>query len=143
MPTISEIMTKSHKACDYEFARAEDAALNDHWGEAGDALNSFRTRMAHHFRLEEEVLFPALVAAGGPAGPVQVMHMEHSQINDLMGQMAAALTARDGKKYDGISETLLVVMQQHNIKEEQILYPIADRLLAADHETFLGRMLAV
>jgi len=143
MQTIAEMMSSGHKACDDEFARAEEAALDNNWSEAGTAFNLFRNDMAHHFRMEEEVLFPALLAAGGPAGPVQMMHMEHTQMNDLIEQMVAALTAKDAKKYGGISETLLIVMQQHNLKEEQILYPIADRILAAERESLLGRMQAV
>ncbi len=96
--------------------------------------------MARHFRMEEEILFPALQAGGGPAGPVQVMRMEHAQMNDLLEQMAGALAARDAQSYGGIGETLLIVMQQHNHKEEQILYPIADQILAAQREPLLERM---
>jgi iron-sulfur cluster repair protein YtfE (RIC family) len=34
-------------------------------------------------------------------------------------------------------------MQQHNLKEEQILYPMADHYLASQREAVLGRMLVV
>jgi iron-sulfur cluster repair protein YtfE (RIC family) len=142
MQTIAKMMSSGHKACDDEFAHAEEAALDNNWSEAATAFNLFRNDMARHFRMEEELLFPALLAAGGPASPVQVMQMEHTQMNDLIEQMVAALTAEDANKYGGISETLLIVMQQHNHKEEQILYPIADRILAAEREVLLGRMQA-
>lgn len=90
--------------------------------------------------MEEEVLFPTLVSAGGPAGPVQVMRMEHAQMNTLIEQLAVTLTHQDAQGYGGLSETLLIVMQQHNIKEERMLYPIADHFLASQRETLLGRM---
>ncbi|HCJ50402.1 MAG TPA: hemerythrin HHE cation-binding protein, partial [Gallionella sp.] len=99
--------------------------------------------MARHFRREEEVLFPALLDAGGPGGPVQVMQMEHAQMNDLIEQLAVSVANKNSKNYGGIAETLLIVMQQHNLKEEQILYPIADRILADQQEALFTRMQAV
>ena len=93
--------------------------------------------MAKHFRMEEEHLFPSLVAAGGPSGPVQMMRMEHAQMNTLIEQMAVALTHQDAQGYGGLSETLLMAMQQHNLKEEQILYPIADNVLPTERDSLL------
>ena len=81
-----------------------------------------------------------LLSAGGPAGPVQVMRMEHAQMNTLIEQLAVTLTHRDAQGYGGLSETLLIVMQQHNLKEEQMLYPIADHFLAPQREALLDRM---
>lgn len=143
MKTILEFMTATHKVCDDEFAHAEETVLDHKWDEAGNAFNRFRDAMTQHFRMEEAVLFPALQAAGGPTGPVQVMLMEHAQMNDLFEQMATALKEKDAQSYGGMSETLLIVMQQHNHKEEQILYPIADHILAAQREALLSRMQSI
>jgi iron-sulfur cluster repair protein YtfE (RIC family) len=140
MQTIAEFMSANHHACDEAFATAEQAALANNWSEAKTAFNNFRTELARHFRMEEEELFPALVSAGGPAGPVQVMRMEHEQMNTLIEQMSAALANQDAQGYGGLSETLLIVMQQHNLKEERMLYPIADHVLASQREALLGRM---
>ncbi|MBU0622401.1 MAG: hemerythrin domain-containing protein [Gammaproteobacteria bacterium] len=140
MPSIAAFMTDKHKACDTEFARAEDYALSADWDKAGPAFETFHHDMAQHFRMEEDQLFPTLLAAGGPGGPVQIMLMEHEQMNDLLGQMKTALDGHDAQRYGGLSETLLIVMQQHNLKEEQILYPIADRILASESAAVLGRM---
>jgi len=90
--------------------------------------------------MEEEHLFPALPAAGGPGGPVQVMNMEHKQMNSLPDNMAAVLANKNAQGYGGLSETLLILMQQHDLKEEQILYPIADRLLGNDWAALRSRM---
>lgn len=143
MTTLAGYMSTDHKACDEAFALAEEAALNNDWSQAESAFSTFRRDMEHHFRMEEEVLFPALLNAGGPAGPVQVMRMEHAQMNELIEQMANALADQDSKEYGGLSETQLIVMQQHNLKEEQILYPLADRVLAAARETLIGQLEAV
>lgn len=141
MQTIAEYMSAKHHACDEAFAVAEQAALANSWSDAETAFNNFRTALAQHFHMEENELFPALLSVGGPAGPVQMMRMEHAQMNTLVEQMAVTLTHQDAQGYDGLSETLLIVMQQHNLKEEQILYPIADHFLASQREALLGRML--
>lgn len=140
MRTVTEYMAAGHRVCDDEFAIAEEATLANDWSVAEAAFDTFRNDMAHHFRIEEEVLFPELVSAGGPAGPVHIMRMEHKQINDLLEQMSVALANADAQEYGGLSETLLMAMQQHNLKEEQILYPIADRVLSAERESLLIRM---
>ena len=143
MTTIAAFMTTDHKACDDEFAIAEENALNGDWGKTETAFNAFRDDMARHFRMEEDALFPALLSAGGPSGPVSVMLMEHEQIRGLLEQMAVAVTQKNADKYGGLSETLLIVMQQHNHKEENILYPIADQVLASECAALLGRMKTV
>lgn len=143
MSTLAEYMSADHKDCDETFALAEEAALDCDWNRAEIAYNLFREHMERHFRMEEEVLFPALLDAGGPGGPVQVMRMEHAQMNDLIAQMTTSLADKDSNEYGGLSETLLIVMQQHNLKEEQILYPIMDRVLAAEREALFNRLQAV
>jgi iron-sulfur cluster repair protein YtfE (RIC family) len=140
MQTIFEFMSENHHSCDDAFAIAEQAVLDTDWAKAEPRFNDFRTGMAKHFRMEEDALFPALTSAGGPAGPVQMMRMEHAQMNSLIEQMAGTLARRDARGYGGLSETLLILMQQHNLKEEQILYPMADRFLAAEREELLGHM---
>jgi iron-sulfur cluster repair protein YtfE (RIC family) len=142
METIIEFMGNDHKSCDNQFALAEEAVHGGKWQQAEAAFKTFRQHLTHHFHLEEDLLFPALLAAGGPNGPVQVMTMEHAQMNNLLQQMAAVIANKNTQGYGGLAETLLILMQQHNLKEEQILYPIAQRLLAADWEGLHSRMLA-
>lgn len=125
-------MTSDHKACDHRFALAEQAAHSGHWPEAEIAFDAFAENMKYHFRNEEDVLFPALLDAGGPSGPVHMMTMEHAQMNSLLDNMATAIVQKNAHSYSGLSETLLIVMQQHNLKEEQILYPIAESMLACE-----------
>ncbi|HUX91179.1 MAG TPA: hemerythrin domain-containing protein [Gallionellaceae bacterium] len=143
MQTLTEFMTADHKACDDRFALAEQPAYANNWNGADTAFNAFRAAMTHHFHLEEHILFPALLAAGGPGAPVQMMTMEHAQMNSLLDNMAAALARKEATGYSGLSETLLIVLQQHNLKEEQILYPIAERLLAGSWDTLHSRMQSV
>jgi len=143
MQTIADYMSTGHHACDEEFAIAEQAALAHNWEKAGSVFDKFRTDMGKHFRMEEDMLFPMLISAGGPVGPVQVMRMEHAQMNALIEEMVDSLVRHEAKRYGGLSETLLIVMQQHNLKEEHMLYPIADNFLETHREALIDRMRSV
>ncbi len=73
-------------------------------------------------------------------GPTQVMRMEHEQIRSLSRDLAQQIQRQDADDFLGLSETLLTLMQQHNIKEEQVLYRLADQTLVGEHDMLLERM---
>ena len=130
MQTVSHFLTADHRCCDELFATAEAAAQQEDWVECERDFHSFHSAMKNHFMMEEQVLFPQLEELAGQAmGPVQVMRMEHEQMRDLFEQMEEFVAQKDRDGYLGASETLLTFMQQHNIKEEQILYAMADSVL--------------
>lgn len=130
MNTILEYLGADHRSCDDAFAAAETAAAQARWDAARSAFGRFRRAMDRHFAMEEDVLFPAFEARTGVhAGPTAVMRMEHAQMRDLMDAMQTAADAADQEAFLGLSETLNMLMQQHNVKEETMLYPMSDRVL--------------
>jgi iron-sulfur cluster repair protein YtfE (RIC family) len=135
MSLPTEILPDHHRRCDELFAAAEDAALRDDWAAAAPAFEHFNAQMIAHFDAEETLLFPAFEAATGMrAGPTQMMRHEHDQMRGLLAQLAAACDAQDSRGYGGAAETLLMLMQQHNMKEENILYPMCDQSLGDEAE---------
>jgi iron-sulfur cluster repair protein YtfE (RIC family) len=129
---ISIFLGQDHKRCDELFVEAERLAARGDFAAAGTACRQFIDAMEHHFGMEEHVLFPAFEQATGSAmGPTAVMRHEHGQMRNLFEEMASSLAGQHGDDFLGASETLLVLMQQHNAKEEQILYPASDRVLSA------------
>ncbi|MBU0752094.1 MAG: hemerythrin domain-containing protein [Gammaproteobacteria bacterium] len=129
--STTEVLHHHHKHCDELFADAEAAALKGDWEVGGEGFARFRGELLAHFSTEEEVLFPAFEAATGMSGgPTQMMRFEHSQMRELLEQMQAALEQRGRDAFAGAAETLLVLMQQHNMKEENILYPMCNRTVA-------------
>ena len=50
------------------------------------------------------------------------------------------LEKQDKDGFLGDAETLLILMQQHNMKEEQIVYPMAERLLSTGQEQVIAEM---
>jgi iron-sulfur cluster repair protein YtfE (RIC family) len=135
MSGITSALHNHHKLCDDDFADAEDAARKGDWAACAAAYGKFRTELLAHFGVEEEVVFPAFENRTGMAGgPTQVMRGEHAQMRDLLRQMDAALAQKDADAFGGAAETLLVMMQQHNMKEENILYPMIDQAMGQDGE---------
>jgi iron-sulfur cluster repair protein YtfE (RIC family) len=130
MSTISQYMQQNHRDCDDLFARAEASAADNDWDNAASHWSKFVAAMEQHLRMEEEVLFPAFEAQTGQTqGPTMVMRMEHEQMRALLGEISACLDARNQQRFLGLAESLMVLMQQHNMKEEQMLYPMTDRAL--------------
>lgn len=144
MNTFSEYMGDDHARCDQLFANAEAAVESGNWQQASAASDIFLEAIKHHLAMEEELLFPAFEqASGSEMGPTQVMRLEHEQMRGLFNEMGEAVTNQDAEAYLGTAETLLILMQQHNAKEEQILYPMSDRLLQGEQRELLDKMQAL
>jgi len=127
---ISQFMTNEHRACDTSFAEAEQAAANGNWEAAEKAFLQFSNETLTHFKREEEELFPTFEShTGSTEGPTQVMRYEHDQVRGLIGKLAEALEAQDKDAYLSLCESMMILLQQHNMKEEQMLYAMCERLL--------------
>ena len=144
MPSITEYLSDDHERCDELFAIAESAAADADWSATQARLESFLDAMRHHFAMEEDVLFPTFEERTGMTmGPTQVMRMEHQQMRQLFDALGRACGAQDQDSFLGQAETLLILMQQHNFKEEQMLYRMADDALEDQLDSVIGRLQAV
>lgn len=144
MTTILDFLGSDHRACDDLFAAAEENVAKRNWEHGGKLFDQFCKAMERHFAMEEDVLFPAFEAkSGNTMGPTQVMRMEHAQMRTLMNDMKTAVATGNSTDYLGLSETLKVIMQQHNLKEENMLYPMSDRVLAESRAAVLDGMEAL
>lgn len=141
MRDIQNFMAADHRQCDEMFSAAEQAVAKRSWAPAMAAFTKFQKAMLTHFAVEEDLLFPAFEEKTGMRmGPTQVMRSEHVQIRELMDAMHAALQAQDAEEYAGQTETLLFMLQQHNMKEENVLYPMCDQQLTDQLDTLLAQL---
>lgn len=122
---LAAFFTADHQACDAAWAEVEAAP---DLATAAPLLQAFDRRMRRHLAMEEEVLFPAFDAASGMAGmgPPAVMRAEHAQMRAVLDQMVGA---SDLRALHNLGDTLLMLIQQHNLKEEGMLYPMCAQLL--------------
>ncbi len=127
MSILKSLLAKHHDHCDRLFAEAENAANEGDWSTCRNRLDEFAHQLELHFRAEEEQLFPAFEQATGMSGgPTEVMRGEHGQMRALLASLLAAAKAADADDYFGAVETMVIFMEQHNCKEEGILYPMCD-----------------
>ncbi|MCB1917626.1 MAG: hemerythrin domain-containing protein [Rhodocyclaceae bacterium] len=140
MNTIKPIMETHHEHCDHLFADAEHAASARDWNACRVQLTRFAEAMEVHFRAEEDLLFPAFERdTNAIGGPTEVMRTEHEQIRELIASLDAAVAAASGDDFFGASDTLAILMEQHNRKEEGILYPMCDDRIS-DREGLAERL---
>jgi len=108
-----------------------------------DFFRNFVDR-CHHAK-EERHLFPALQAKGFSAesGPVAVMLHEHEQGRAAIRAISEAFPAASGgdrRAAGELANALLgyvELLRNHIYKEDNVLFPMADRVLAADEQTSL------
>jgi hemerythrin-like domain-containing protein len=135
---ISNYLTAEHRGCDTIFAKAEEAVASKNWEEAERSFVEFANETLKHFKKEEEELFPAFEAKTGSSdGPTQVMKFEHEQVRGLIGKMAEAVEKKDRDAYLSMAESMMILLQQHNMKEEQMLYAMCDRVMPTDEKSSL------
>lgn len=139
--TISSFLTQDHRDCDEMLAKLENTVNLENWDEVKKVFEEFHSDMIHHFDMEEKVMFPAFEAKTGmQGGPTQVMRMEHAQMSQVMEHMKVDVQNKDKNHFFGLSETLMMLMQQHNMKEEQMLYRMADAQLGSDSILLVNEM---
>jgi hemerythrin-like domain-containing protein len=123
--------SQDHRDCDSSWAALEDAAGGGKTAESLALWKDFLSRMERHFQMEEEVLFPAFEDATGMhgGGPTEVMRLEHKQMRGLLAQIAQRVDAGDLGGVLDHGDTLMMLIAQHNAKEENMLYPMAENHL--------------
>ncbi|MEN6437145.1 MAG: hemerythrin domain-containing protein [Syntrophobacter sp.] len=100
----------------------------------------------HHGK-EEDILFPAMEAAGIPreGGPIGMMLTEHEMGRKLTADMNKLVQAHE----DGGSGSLMVLtnpalqyvnlLRSHIWKENNVLYPMGDEKLSPEQQDYISR----
>jgi hemerythrin-like domain-containing protein len=131
MTGIASTMAGHHATCDDLFAAALAKATQGNWDETVFGFARFRDQFERHIGREETVLFPAFeLTTGSQTGPTALKRQEHNRKRALLAQIELALKAHDQEGDEGYASTLLIMMQQHNLKEENVLYPMFDAIMA-------------
>jgi iron-sulfur cluster repair protein YtfE (RIC family) len=141
--SLKEFFTLGHRKIDDRWAEVESAAQAGTPSSVTACWEGFRDELLKHLRMEEEVLFPAFEQATGmtTGGPTFVMRSEHDQMRGLLEQMDTSASGDDHDELTDLGDTLLMLIQQHNQKEEHMLYPMAEQALEADWAKIRERLI--
>ena len=129
MTTILEFMSEDHDRLDNKIKMyGTEKLVNVERAEGIFIL--FKSELERHIIWEEDILFPVFERKTGikDGGPTSVMRMEHIQIKNHLQEIKRKLHA---KKIQDLCEeevALLKLLESHNQKEENILYPGIDNL---------------
>lgn len=131
---VNEALSWDHDRLDaLEAAAFEKRALGD-LQLACDLYAEFAAGLKRHIGFEEQLLFPAFEEKTGmppTAGPTAVMRAEHREIEALLGEIEAGI-ADAAAPVESLRRSFHAVLGDHNVKEEQILYPTTDHLLGEE-----------
>jgi iron-sulfur cluster repair protein YtfE (RIC family) len=122
--TLTAALEREHHEIDAGIASFLEGLAR---GEARtEALEAAVAALRRHIFLEEEFLFPPLREAG-LLPPVLVMLREHGAIWRALDSLDAVSAPGEGRE---LCEELLALLAAHNAKEEPIIYPQGDLVLA-------------
>jgi hemerythrin-like domain-containing protein len=133
--TPTQLLRDEHhlilKALDVLEATADRLSAGDEvpaalWEALLDWLHTFAD-VRHHAK-EEELFFPALVRAGLPerGGPVAAMMKDH----DLGRALVLEMTRGEPRQRAEQARRYARLLRDHLAKEDRILFPLAEELLA-------------
>ncbi|MBX7186248.1 MAG: hemerythrin domain-containing protein [Vicinamibacteria bacterium] len=129
--TVNEALSWDHDRLDDLEARAFEARERGDFEEAKALYAVFAFGLRRHIRFEEELLFPEFEAkAGFPAdmGPTAVMRDEHREILESLDRIERGIGEAD-TPLESLRHALHLVLGNHNLKEEHIVYPMTDQAL--------------
>jgi len=126
---VEEALEHDHRDIDDGFARFRQGLEQGQW--LREPFERSAEGLRHHIYVEEEVFFPFL-RVGGLVAPVFVMIREHAAIWQALHAVEAAIAATDRDAATGAMASLASILDTHNSKEEQILYPASGQVLATD-----------
>lgn len=89
----------------------------------------FESAILAHAHFENDPFFAALDRVMPAGGPVAAMRAEHEEIE---GELARVATSRDAGEARRHLEAAIAEARSHFHKEEAVLFPMAEQLLATD-----------
>ncbi len=142
LDSVTAYLSDDHDRLGALLTKIMSLAERNTFAEAARLFAEFESGLDRHIRIEEELLFPVFeVRSGLSSGPTTVMRLEHREIRRSVALLGAGLARQDAPQCREARTSLETLIPEHNAKEEHILYPTTDSLLApAERAAFLARL---
>jgi regulator of cell morphogenesis and NO signaling len=127
----------------YELTQKVDQEINleDSFSKLIEDVKIFISELEPHSEKEEGVLFRMMEKyTGVGTGPIAVMEYEHDQAKMFIGTFLEkasreeALSVEIQKKYAQLIQNAYFTLTEHFAKEENVLFPMAERMLSDDEK---------
>lgn len=130
-----DVLGQQHQEVLAYLARVESQLEAGRDPDAAAFLHFLEQDVQQHFALEETALFPALERhIGSEHGPLAVMHLEHADFRSLLAALSEAVQAANPAQQRAHAGSLIDLLRSHIAKEDQVLFPLAERVLSPDEQ---------
>jgi len=137
--TVSAVLESEHRKIDTALAIFMDKLIGGRV--QPELLTTALEALRRHIYIEEVFLFPA-IPDDRMVMAIGVMLREHGRLWRTMDTLRGLLTdAKDVRRLADTCGELLDQLDQHNSKEEPVIYPQADHSLAPQKSTELARFI--
>lgn len=124
----------------------KDENIAENFSKLGPAVKVFMAELEPHSEREEQVLFRMMENyLGVGVGPIAVMEYEHEQAKSLIGKFFEKTNDHNGnysademKEYSSLINNAYYTLVNHFAKEENVLFPMAEKLLSDEEKTELA-----
>ncbi len=129
-----------------------DQSISD-WRDALNVLREesvdFQKQVDFHSQREEDFVFPVIANyIGRETGPIAVMEYEHEMAKKILEsfmteteQMTEAVSAEKAKEIAVLIADACNILSEHFMKEENVLFPMGERLLSDEEKDCLEKMI--
>lgn len=122
---IQQLFSTDHNRLDFLFSHYLKNKANNR-DLATRIFGKFVEGLIKHIDQEEQILFPEFERVTGmyESGPTFVMRQEHDLIKKMLFGITDGLVGREDTTH--LEHELTQLLQNHNLKEERVLYPHCD-----------------
>lgn len=114
--------------------------------ELAELVIAFEAELGPHSEREEGVLFPMMAKyIGRETGPIVVMEYEHDQAKMNLknfivsvNQLPEVLEEKQANEMASYAKNAYLILSDHFMKEENVLFPMAERLLTPEDKEELS-----
>ncbi len=138
--TIAEFLSSDHQRLREAWADGRYAAADCKLNDVCKAFAEFSLGLSAHIRMEEEILFPAIEELTGvrEGGPTAAMRAEHVRFREILARLVKALEPASCEAITQMLQSEPIppedLFNSHDLREERVLYPMADRLIPSENK---------
>lgn len=132
---VSEYLGWDHQRLDTILVRVTHLVREGAQQDASRSFAEFSCGLNWHIDAEEMTLFPAFEEKTGIRdGPTRVLRVDHRLIRFRMDEVTSALAAGDAAAIERAIAALGDALDDHNVMEERVFYPLADQAMTDAEE---------
>ncbi|MEC4723644.1 hemerythrin domain-containing protein [Noviherbaspirillum sp. CPCC 100848] len=130
MGTLFDKLLSDHGRCERHLEALSKSVADKDWNLAAQYCAHFSESFIGHIEEEESSFFSCLrQSVKGCDWFLDDLRMDHVRLKALLTRMLQAVHDKNAEGFYLHAESLLILMRDHSVKEEDILYPAVQRRL--------------